>query len=858
MIKERLNIIYNKNIQIPAIIAFLLCACISSPALSQTEKIISGDIAPLANTNKQKIISKSSITSSQTLHTAQAEPQQRQSASLSFSWNIPVNLSVFHRDRYLWIIFDHSQNVNTEEMQILAQDLTDEIIQIPHNYATIVRVSLKQDVKSHVRREGLLWVIDLFRGKHQPKFKELPIFTQYDGQKNAYLFIPTTAAGEIVHSIDPVVGDHLTIATLSDIDTGIKSSYQYPEFELLQSEQGIAIVQNAPDIVVSRGNTGITIRALNRSLYISENLDQIKRQLRLADAKNKNMFNLYVPVDLINTSYTKAIEQLNQDIIKAEGTEQKNSAQIELIKYYLAKGLGSEALTQINNLVKNNETLANSEKIHGLRGVANFLLHRYKEATEDFSFGHLPETNEAIFWRTLSSSAYNFQKEDAATIFSFMSLIKDYPQELKERIALVAADTSIKAGNDIAAQNFIDIIIANKNPIIDRTPQIHYLLAQKYITQGYSRNALLEYHKASLSNSSRFSSLSRYEEALLAESIGAIKPHQAIEELEKLRMAWKEDPFTLNLLISLSKLYVKNQDYYNALRTLNEARPLADKKYQKIITTNMIQLFEDIYYHNQDNDIPAIKSLALYQDFQWLSQKSKYHNQMIQKLADRLVAVDLMPRAAFLLLNHLKSPDLSPQEKGAIATRLALIRLFENNASEAIKTLDETEDLPLSITLKSHRKIIRAKAYTIMGLEDEALDLLADDTSKNSILIKSEILWNANRWGEASDTIKYLITPPKKDEPLSLEQISYILDWATALKKSGKETVLIRLRNKFYPYFKNTKYESAFNVLTNHLDEDTVDIDAINQAINEVAAFSNFAKIYSETIKNTSLSETIK
>ena len=838
---------------------FLLTAfCVFAPFSAYAEapafpekKIITQEIAPL------QIKRSSSVKETETLSTAQASPIAQKTASLSFSWNMPVNLSVFKRDKVLWIVFDHSQNVDIEKMQASANELADSLIQIPHNHATIIRVGLKPGVKSHVRREGLLWIIDLFTGDKETPFKELPVFTQYSGQKHAYLFIPTQAAGEIVRSLDPVIGDHLVVATISSMDTGIKTAYHYPEFDLLQSSQGIAIVQKAPDIIVSRGNTGITIRALNRSLYISENLDQIKRQLLLGQEAQQTGFSLKTAQKMSVKDFNSAIQQLNQDILQA-GKDQKLPAQEALVKYYLTQGLGSEALRLLEQIKKENEGYSQKEKYHALKGVANFLLHRYEEAVENFSFGKLPDINEAVFWRTLASSAHKFRKEDAAVLFSYMGLIKDYPDEIKERIALVAADISIKAGNDIAAQNFIDIIKARENPLVDRSPQMHYLLAQKYVTQDYSRNALLEYHKAAESNSDRYSALARYDEAVLSNNIGAITAAQAIDELEKLRMSWREMPFTINLLTSLSGLYVKNQDYYNALRTLNEALPLADEKHKKILTNKMIRLFEDIYYHNQDKNIPAIKSLALYQDFEWLAPMSKHYHKIVQKLADRLVAVDLMPRAALLLKKQLQSQDLSHQERSTIATRLALVRLFQDNPAEAIQILDETEALPMPETLKTHRKIIRAKALMQLGQTEAALVLLEEDTSKNAILMRSEILWNAGRWGEASDSIKYLINPPEKGKPLTSEQISYILDWATALKKSGKETVLVRLRNKFMPYFKDTKYESAFNVLTSQLEDDKIDIEAINRAINEAAAFSNFAKIYANSLKNNTLSETIK
>ena len=90
---------------------------------------------------------------------------------------------------------------------------------------------------------------------------------------------------------------------------------------------------------------------------------------------------------------------------------------------------------------------------------------------------------------------------------------------------------------------------------------------------------------------------------------------------------------------------------------------------------------------------------------------------------------------------------------------------------------------------------------------------------------------------------------------LSEEQINYILDWATALKKAGRETVIVRLRNKFMPYFKDTKYYSAFSVLTDTLENDQINIRVIDKAINDIETFSDFAKIYNKSLLKSNLTE---
>lgn len=127
-----------------------------------------------------------------------------QFASLSFAWNMPVSLAVFKRQNKLWIVFDHSQQIDIKELRNMAGDLAENIFQFPHPGATIIQLTPKEDVQFFVRKEGLLWIVDLFTSDQKPQpVKDMTIFTQYDSLNRPYLFIPTEAAGNIVSVIDP-------------------------------------------------------------------------------------------------------------------------------------------------------------------------------------------------------------------------------------------------------------------------------------------------------------------------------------------------------------------------------------------------------------------------------------------------------------------------------------------------------------------------------------------------------------------------------------------------------------------------------------------------------------------------------
>ena len=686
-------------------------------------------------------------TNTEMTETPLSTPQQnsRRVATLSFAWNTPVNLAAFERNGKLWLIFDHLQKIDIEGLKKTAGDLAENILQFPHPLATLIQITPADGIKYSVRKEGLLWVVDLHNDDlPQPPFREMTIFTQYDSLKHPYLFIPTEHAGNVISIIDPEIGDIISIAPSSQPYMGTSEMYRYPEFDILKTMQGLAFVINSPDIVLNRSNSGLTLRARGRGLNITGDLENLKEQ-QMAE-KNVKAFNLQIPQKLADLKFPDAIDQLKKNIIDAK-PDDKNALRIELARYYVHNGLGTEALYILNQMKHANLPEAQTDDFHSLSGIANFLARRYKEAEEDFSAGHLPDLTEGIFWRTLAQSAYQFKETNNAVIFAHISLIRDYPQEIKDQVALVATENALKTGDDLSSQSFIDILRSVPDRLRNLDPQINYLAAKKLELQGYPRNAIKEYRNLLYSDSTKYSALARYDNAVLSQRINAMPLKDAIAELEKLRYAWSEREFKLKLMEQLSKLYLKDFDYYNALRTLDESLHLVQTREQRqSINHQMVKVFEEIFLSNQaDSKLSPVKALALYHDFKYLADSSNRKNEIIQRLADRLVAVDLLARATELLTELLEHKDLTPENRARIGSRLAIIRLFNNQPLLALEILDETEFPNLLPATTNPRRVIRARALSALGKTDEALALLANDYGKTALLHKFELYWNAER-----------------------------------------------------------------------------------------------------------------
>src|SRR5690606_27643132 len=97
-------------------------------------------------------------------------------------------------------------------------------------------------------------------------------------------------------------------------------------------------------------------------------------------------------------------------------------------------------------------------------------------------------------------------------------------------------------------------------------------------------------------------------------------------------------------------------------------------------------------------------------------------------LADRLVEVDLLERAAELLEGQVRY-RLEGAQKARIGARLALVRLLDRDPEASLEALDFSAAEGLDEKLASQRRQLKARALAALGRAEEALAALDGDDS---------------------------------------------------------------------------------------------------------------------------------
>ncbi|MGD9637710.1 MAG: hypothetical protein AB7U85_01455 [Alphaproteobacteria bacterium] len=768
--------------------------------------------------------------------------------SLSFPWNMQTSLAAFKRAGYIWLIFNNKKTIDFTMMMRMSGDVIKDMVQIPHSKGTVVRILTYPSFSPSIRREGFLWIVDLVQQpiKPQSTIDVVPIHTSPEGAK---LFMPVKDPSLMMSVVDPEIGDVIFVVPIFSLGRGIFPEMSYVDVDFLPTAQGIAIVPKNEGVYIRTSVNGVEVIMPPEGLSLSNDSDHLTALL-MQDGKQKLSPNFNLA-----RWYRGGVDKINYDtftlnnLMALAPEDKKNLARLEAARYYIAHDLPADALGIIENIMKSDHKDVNPAALYAARGMANFLIQRYNEALVDFNHPSLVNDETAVLWRAATEASISEPEKQISYFKTANTVLKTYPQPVRNKLATIAVKAALAAEDDGAAQNFLELSYNDQGLPMEKAEHVYYIAKWEAMTGSY-RPAISDYSNVIWYGGSRkYSAYALKEKTKLELEIKKIKIKDAIKIYEDLVMDWRGDDFEYEVLSTLTDFYIEDKDYKQAFDTLKRAYvSFKNSKYSDPIKSRMQKIFEDLFISGKADDMSPIKALAIFEDHKNLIPEGDIGNELINKLTDRLVAVDLLDRAASLLDNMIKK-RAKDDEKAVFGAKLALIRLLDKKPQDAIKSLDETNVDNIPPLLAMRRRHLRARALSDMNKTNEAIALLNGDETEDGVLLRAEIYWHNNDWNNAADTIKLLIEKPSKDKPMTDEQARRILDWATALRLAGRDRVIMRLRNNFAPYMKDTDHWDVFNLLTSGKEGEISNFNEIYSQVQDVEKFRSFMSDYVSRLK---------
>jgi hypothetical protein len=302
----------------------------------------------------------------------------------------------------------------------------------------------------------------------------------------------------------------------------------------------------------------------------------------------------------------------------------------------------------------------------------------------------------------------------------------------------------------------------------------------------------------------------------------------------------------------------------------------------------MSAAFRELYLENGADRLSPLTAIALYDEFRELTPAGADGDRMMSLLADRLVNVDLLDRAAELLEMSVQK-RLSGLDKVHAGTRLAAIRMLDHKPELALKALKESavEEL-VPPDMAAERRRLEARAMFDTGDTLGGLRMLQGDDSLEAKWLRADMQWRTREWPAAATALGELIAgeeqamaeeraalkvamDPAKNPAASVQSAEaeaelrakqeqhfkdrvapLLLNRAVALSLASDRRGLKALANEYGKRMEGTAQATAFAMLT---AADNGLVESVSAEMASVDRIEAFVADYRERLKKTSLSE---
>ncbi len=783
-----------------------------------------------------------------------APPADISTISLRFDWTEPVAAAVFRRGGALWIAFDKAVSLDSAIVQRAAGNAVRRVTQVPSDDGTILRMETIEGVNPSLRRQGLAWILDLARQKISPV---TPIETkaQPNSPIGARIFLPVPEPGKVLVVTDPEVGDNLVIVPVIPLGHGVDRNYTYPQVQVLPTGQGIVLRSWIDSLRVRPLRHGVEITA-EEALRISSVSAQAVASSRLKAARPlTKIFELEKWRRGTVRTFNKDRRGFRNAVVRARGSLERENRRLDLARFLFASGYAAEALGVLKVIEDTRPEISGEQEFLALRGGSNFLMDRFEKAHEDLNHENLQKNDEAIFWRMAANAVMGDLFGAAKELKRISPIIRSYPKALKLPLGLLVAEAAIETGDFKKAEQILEIVKL-ENPDTREQAQLGYVEGRLKELAGDFDGAVGMWEKVMKSNHRPSQVKAAVARGELLYKLEKISRAELIKELEKLRFAWRGDEFEYALLRRMGTLYLEGKGYRDGLRTLKQAAThFRSHPDAPTITQQMADTFAFLYLDGGADALSPVTAIALYDEFKELTPVGKRGDKMIRKLADRLVSVDLLDRAAMLLDAQVKF-RLVGVEKARVGAQLALVYLLNRESDKAMASLDVSEFKNASPELADQRRHIKARILGQMKRYEDSLTLLKSDKSLGADLLRAETFWEMRDWSNAAQAMRRLVRAFKAEpgEALDEKQARYVLNLAVALTLAGNDQGIDRLRQDYGRAMDAGPFREAFRLIARPKTEGLVDYATISRRVAEAENFQAFMATYRQQLKDGKLS----
>jgi len=728
--------------------------------------------------------------------------------------------AVFVRGLTVWVVLENAPNFDARNLKASLGAFAAGLEAISSNGLGILRITLKAPAEIGARGLGPNLEVEI-----APSVAPPPVVIGFarnqSDPKRASLSTLLPAADHAFQLMDPSGGDLLTIIPAQP-GRGVPALRSFADFAALPTASGLVISPYADDLQVSVDTSRVSIsRPSGLSLTPPQMpVAQTPSALsRFGDGPSYMNFAQWGrDGGLAGGGSFLATERKLTQIVAHADPQKSAAARLNLARFYLANGFAAETLGLLNLLQAKDPALAGDAQLTTMRAVAEYMMGRYRDAHNDLAGSGFDADRHAALWRGLIEARMENWQDARAHLEQAGPVLRRYSLAWQANAVLAEADAALGLGRlDLA-----DAALHRMPLELDAKQSLAAELAQARVLAGENRYGAASPHFAAVEKGGDEELASRavFYHTSAALNAGAITAPQAIDQLERLRFRWRGDGLELKSLRKLASLYFGANKWREGLKTLR----IANQSFQhedagRIAQDDMRAAFVNLFLKGGADKMKPVDALALFYDNLDLTPIGPDGDDMIRRMSDRLVAVDLLGPAANLLAYQVDK-RLEGVAKAQIATRLAAVYLMDHKADKAVATIRDSQISGLPDQEMHERMLLEARAFAALKQWDNALDLVAVDQAEDTKRLRADIYWESGNWAMAGQKSEDLLGNRWSDVgALSDAERAQLLRAAVAYSLANDETSLARLRDHFAAKMKGTTDANLFQVLSADIDQ---------------------------------------
>ncbi len=658
------------------------------------------------------------------------------------------------------------------------------------------------------------------------------------GPNRTYAIVPFADPRPALRLSDPDVGDTLLVVTAFGPTRGFLKTQSFVEFRVLASTHGVVIqplvddlsVESLPDKVVIGRPPGLILSAGTGAQTSADPRPQGYRP-----------FDPQVWGFDAEASFRPREQELIRRVTEVP-EKGLTTARLDLARFYLAQRMFAEAKAVLDVILAKPRPTPEHAAARVMRAVAQIMLTHYDSALKDLGDPSVRDEYDAPLWRALALAGLGRWSDAREGFKTLGTAAVTIPIEL-QRVATVAAVRALVETGDVAGADAKMTDLDALSVPRELEPTVDLLRGRIADALGHSGDALGFYARAAATPVSPSSVQAQLRKVVLEHATGKLRAADAITALESLALSWRGDDTEVETLQQLGRLYTKEGRYRDALQAMRNAlRYHPHSQMTRQIQDEAAATFEALFLEGKGDRLSPVDALSLFYDFRQLTPPGRRGDEMIRRLADRLVSVDVLNQAADLL-QHQIDHRLQGAARAQVAVRLASVYLMARKPDAALQALRDTRVTNLPAELHNQRLLLEARALSDTGQHDLALEVISNLQGKDVDRLRTDILWTARRWREAGEQIEREYGERWREfAPLTDTERLDILRAAIAYSLAEDQIGLDRFRDKYGPKMADGPDRRAFEVVTAPLGSAGAEFGDVAKQVSATSTLDQFLR----------------